>query len=219
MLPISDSIPRAALVIGGCTPFGDAIAHALTDAGFAVALQFGTGARADAPAGMTMLSADLNDEAQTEALPGRASEKLGPIGVLVNAAFVLRRDTSRAGWDESFAINARAPFVLTQRFAKALPEPREGVVINLLLQRITGHLAYYSASMAASWALTQSMALALAPRIRVNGIAPAASAALVPGDPLPSAGTLREDVARAAMAILALPSMTGQMIIPNGVPR
>jgi NAD(P)-dependent dehydrogenase (short-subunit alcohol dehydrogenase family) len=213
MLPISDTIPRAALITGGGTPFGNAIAHALGDAGFAVALQSAPDAKTDAPAGMTMLTADLRDEAQTEALPGRASEKLGPIGILVNTAFVIRRDNSRAGWDENFAINARAPFVLIRNFAQALAEHREGVVINLLSQRVAEHLVSYSASMAALRALTQSMALALAPRIRVNGIAPAAGLAPVPGD------TLREDVACTAMAILALPSMTGQMIILNGVPR
>jgi NAD(P)-dependent dehydrogenase (short-subunit alcohol dehydrogenase family) len=209
MLPIADTIPRAALVIGGRTPFGQAIAQSLAEAGFAVALQYSAKAEIDAPAGRTVLAANLDDEAQTEALPGRAMEVLGPIGVLINAAFVIRHDTSRAQWDEMLATNARAPFVLMRQFAKVLPESHEGVVINLPIQRITPHAVGYSALQAALWTVTQSMALALAPRIRVNGIGSQ-----------PGAGALSpEDVAKAAMAILALPSMTGQMIIPNGVPR
>jgi NAD(P)-dependent dehydrogenase (short-subunit alcohol dehydrogenase family) len=115
--------------------------------------------------------------------------------------------------------NLRAPFVLIQQFAKALPPPHEGVVINLLDQRICPQLVSYTLSKAALWTLTQTMALALAPRIRVNGIAPGPP--LRPArDParLPDRGAGPDDVGRAVLAILALSSMTGQMIVPDGVP-
>jgi NAD(P)-dependent dehydrogenase (short-subunit alcohol dehydrogenase family) len=103
--------------------------------------------------------------------------------------------------------NLRAPFVLISQFAKALPAGREGVVINLLDQRLHAHLVSYTLSKAALWTLTQTMALALAPRIRVNGIAAG-----------PAQGASAEEIGRAVVAILALPSMTGQMIVPDGVP-
>ncbi len=125
--------------------------------------------------------------------------------------------------------NLRAPFVLMQAFAAALPQASEGVVVNLLDQRVwslTPHFVSYTASKAALWALTQSMALALAPRIRVNGIGPGPTvpsprqsqeqfdrqAASVPL----GHGTSPDEVARAVLAVLALPAMTGQMLALDG---
>ena len=71
--------------------------------------------------------------------------------------------------------NLRAPFVLIQEFARSLPAVAEGVVINMIDQRVwalTPHFVSYTISKAGVWALTQTMALALAPRIRVNAIGP-----------------------------------------------
>jgi NAD(P)-dependent dehydrogenase (short-subunit alcohol dehydrogenase family) len=205
---ISETIPRTALITGGMRQW--ALVNALTGAGFAVALQCLPGDETDGPAGVVPLPADLSDEAQTAALLGRAAEALGPIGVLINAANTIERDTwdeaTRATWDMHIETNLRAPFVLIQHFAKALPAAHEGVVINLLDQRLCPHLVSYTLSKAALWTLTQTMALALAPRVRVNGI-----------DPGPAPGS-QDEVGRAALAILALSSMTGQMIVPDGVP-
>jgi hypothetical protein len=170
------------------------------------------------------LPADLSVESQTEALLGRATEALGSIGVLVNAANTLGRDMlgdeTRATWDMHIETNLRAPFILIQQFAKALAPPLEGVVINLLDQRLCPHLVSYTLSKAALWTLTQTMALALAPRIRVNGIAPELALNIRRNQTArtPDGGTIPEEIGRAALAILALPSMTGQMIIPNGIP-
>ena len=206
---IPETIPRAALVTGGARQL--AMVHALTDAGFAVALQCQPEADMDIPAGVMPLQADLSDETQTASLLGRATTVLGLIGVLVNAASTIEHDTwdnvTRATWDMHIETNLRAPFVLIQHFAKALPPPHEGVVINLLDQRVCPQLVSYTLSKAALWTLTQSMALSLAPRIRVNGI--------TSGHP---ASRPDDEIARAALAILALSSMTGQMIVPDGVP-
>jgi NAD(P)-dependent dehydrogenase (short-subunit alcohol dehydrogenase family) len=207
---IPDSIPRAALITGG--PRQSAMAHALAAAGFAIALQCHDDSADELPPRAIVLRADLSDETQTAGLLGQAAEALGPIGVLINAASTLERDrwddANRATWDMHIQTNLRAPFLLIQHFAKALPASSEGVVINLLDQRISPHLVSYTLSKAALWTLTQTMALALAPRIRVNGIA-AGSA---------SRGTGADEAAHAAIAILALTSMTGQMIVPDGVP-
>jgi len=241
-MTIPVGIPRAALVTGGAHRIGRAIALALADAGFAVAVhRHGSAADAEATAadirargvGAAVLVADLADEAAVERLVPDAMAALGPLGVLVNNASVFQRDewqdATRALWDTHLETNLRAPFVLMQRFAAALPPAAEGAVINLLDQRVwslTPHFVSYTVSKAGLWALTQTMALALAPRIRVNGIGP--------GPALPSTrqtpeqfarqaasvplghGTGPDELARAVVALLSLPSVTGQMLALDG---
>lgn len=242
-LPIPQTIPRRALVTGGAKRLGRAIAVALADAGFDVAIHYAASATdAEATAGeirargrrTATLRADLAREAEmADLVPAAAAALGGPLGVLVNNASVFERDSwhdaTRESWDMHLEPNLRAPFVLTQAFARALPATAEGVVINMIDQRVwalTPHFVTYTVSKAGLWALTQSLALALAPRIRVNGIGP--------GPALPSTrqtaeqfarqsasvplgrGTGPEEIARAALAILALPAMTGQMIALDG---
>lgn len=241
-LPISAHIPRVALVTGAAQRLGRAIALGLAGAGFDVAVHcHASTAKAEATAAdiralgrrAVVLRADLCDEAATSTLVPRAHDALGPIGVLVNNASTFERDewhdVTRASWDMHLEANLRAPFVLLQAFAQALPASSEGAAINLIDQRvwsITPHFVSYTVSKAGLWALTQSMALALAPRIRVNAIGP--------GPALPSPrqsqaqfdrqaasvplqhGTSPDEVARAALAILAMPAMTGQMIALDG---
>ncbi|BDG74224.1 SDR family oxidoreductase [Roseomonas fluvialis] len=239
---VPSTIPRAALVTGGAKRLGRAMALALAEAGFDVAIHYGTSAtEAEGTVAEIValgrravaLRADLAREAEVTALMPAATAALGPIGVLVNNASTFERDewhdATRDSWDMHVEPNLRAPFVLAQGFARALPGQAEGVVVNLLDQRVwslTPHFVSYTVSKAGLWALTQSLALALAPRIRVNGIGP--------GPALPSPrqsreqfdrqcasvplqrGTSPDEVARALMAILALPSMTGQMIALDG---
>ena len=239
---IPATLPRAALVTGAARRIGRAIALVLAEAGFAVAVHArhataeaaatGAAVRARGVAAI-VLAADLADEAQTAALLGRAEAALGPVGVLVNNAGVFERDewdtVTRESWDRHLETNLRAPFVLTQAFARALPATAEGVVVNLIDQRVwnlTPHFVSYTVAKAGLWALTQSLALALAPRIRVNAIGP--------GPTLPSArqsaaqfarqaaslplrhGADPDEIARGVLAILALPSMTGQMLALDG---
>lgn len=239
---IPPAIPRAALVTGGAKRLGRAIVLALAEAGFAVAVHC-RGSRAEAEeaaeaaheygVGTCVLEADLTNEAAVEALLPAAQAAIGPIGVLVNNASTFERDewhdATRESWDRHMEPNLRAPFVLTQAFARALPGGAEGCVVNLLDQRVwslTPHFVSYTVSKAALWALTQTMALALAPRIRVNAIGP--------GPALPSPrqtdaqfarqyasvplgrGTSPEEVARAVLAILAMPALTGQMLALDG---
>jgi NAD(P)-dependent dehydrogenase (short-subunit alcohol dehydrogenase family) len=180
-----------------------------------------------------VLPADLADEAATAVLIHAATAALGPLGVLVNNASLFERDewhsVTRDSWDAHMATNLRAPFVLTQAFAASLAASAEGLVVNLVDQRVwslTPHFVSYTLSKAALWTLTQTMALALAPRIRVNAVGP--------GPALPSPrqsqaqfarqeasvplqhGTTPDEVAQAVLAILRLPAMTGQMIALDG---
>ena len=239
---ISATIPRAALVTGAGRRIGRALALALAKAGFAIAVHYRDsqeGARETASlvresgVACAVVPADLAREGEVTALIARAGAELGPIGVLVNNASVFERDewdtATQASWDAHLATNLRAPFVLIQNFARALPDDAEGVVINLLDQRVlalTPHFVSYTVSKAGLWALTRSMALALAPRIRVAAIGPgpilpsarqsAAQFARQSGaTPLGRPGDPAE-VARAALAILALPSFTGQILALDG---
>jgi NAD(P)-dependent dehydrogenase (short-subunit alcohol dehydrogenase family) len=239
---IPASIPRTALVTGGARRIGRAIALSLAEAGFAIALHCRTSAAAadatcaeirDLDGRCVVFRADLANEAEVARLLPRATAALGPIGVLVNNASPFERDdwhdATRASWDAHIEPGLRAPFVLMQHFARALPADAEGAVINMLDQRvwsITPHFVSYTVAKAGLWALTQSMALALAPRIRVNGIGPgpalpntrqtqeqfARQSASVPL----GRGTSPEEIARAVLAILALPAMTGQMLALDG---
>jgi len=241
-MEISETIPRAALVTGGAKRLGQAMALALARAGFDLAIHY-----ADSPAEAedtatsiralgrraVALRAELAREEDVATLLPAATEALGPVGVLVNNASRFERDewhdATRDSWDRHIEPNLRAPFVLAQAFARALPKGSEGVVVNMLDQRVwslTPHFVSYTVSKAGLWTLTQTLALALAPRIRVNAIGP--------GPALPSPrqsqdqfdrqarsvplrhGTSPEEVARALIAILSLPSMTGQMIALDG---
>ena len=241
-MDISPSIPRAALVTGGAKRIGRAIALSLAGAGFDIALHHrASGAEAEETAAAVralgrravVLRADLAREAEVESLIPDATSKLGPIGVLVNNASLFERDewdtATRESWDAHLEANLRAPFVLMQAMALALPETAEGAVVNMLDQRVlslTPHFTSYTISKAGLWALTQSMALALAPRIRVNGIGPGPTIASTrqtaaqfraqcESTPLRH-GSSPEEVARAVLAILALPALTGQIIALDG---
>ncbi|MEO3475629.1 SDR family oxidoreductase [Roseomonas sp. CAU 1739] len=241
-MEISPDIPRTALVTGGAKRLGRAMALALAEAGFDLAIHYAASVT-EAEATLAeiralgrravALPADLAIEAEVARLLPAATAALGPIGLLVNNASTFERDewhdATRDSWDRHIEPNLRAPFVLTQAFAGALPDGAQGVVVNMLDQRVwslTPHFLSYTVSKAALWTLTQSLALALAPRIRVNAIGP--------GPALPSPrqsqgqfdrqarsvplrhGTSPAEVARALMAILALPSMTGQMVALDG---
>jgi NAD(P)-dependent dehydrogenase (short-subunit alcohol dehydrogenase family) len=242
MTALSDKIPRTALVTGGAQRLGHAIALELARLGFDVAIHFNTSrpeaeatcAQVQALGGRAvLLQADLEDEAQVERLIPQATDSLGLVGVLVNNASRFDRDewhdASRLSWDAHMEANLRAPFVLIQAFARALAPDAEGVVINMIDQRVwslTPHFVSYTVSKAGLWALTQTMALALAPRIRVNAIGPgpalpsprqtdaqfARQAASVPL----GHGTSPAEIAHAVSMILGLPAMTGQMIALDG---
>lgn len=239
---ISHHIPRVALVTGGAQRLGRAMALELARLGFDIAIHCNTSVPAAEETRAqilalgrraVILTADLAVESQVERLIPDAMRQLGPVGVLVNNASRFDRDewhdATRDSWDAHMEPNLRAPFVLMQAFAKTLPDAAHGAIINMLDQRVwslTPHFVSYTVSKAALWALTQSMALALAPRIRVNAIGP--------GPALPSPrqsqtqfdrqaaavplghGTDPAEVARALHAILTLPAMTGQMIALDG---
>jgi len=229
---------RNALVTGAGRRIGRAIALDLAAAGWNVAVHY---FRSDGEAQEVVqeitagggkavaLAADLGDDAASTGLIEDAAAALGPLSCLINNASTFERDTvataTRDTWDAHMEVNLRAPFQLTQAFAAQLPDGGEGNVINIIDQRVwnlTPDFTTYTLSKAGLWGLTQILARALAPRIRVNGVGPGPTLQSVHQSPEEfadewSAMPLKrrvtpEDVAGAVRFILDAPAMTGQMI-------
>jgi NAD(P)-dependent dehydrogenase (short-subunit alcohol dehydrogenase family) len=233
---------RTALITGAAKRVGRLIALELAAAGYDIAVHYRGSADEAARLAQeiqamgrraALIPADLEDEASVETIMPRAIAALGPVGVLVNNASLFERDealtVTRAEWDRQLAINLRAPFVLMQGFARLLPDDRSGAIVNLIDQRVwnlTPHFVSYTVSKAALWTLTQTMALALAPRIRVNAIGPGP---ILPNErqsddqfrvhwsSLPLQQRIEpRDVARAARFLIEAEAVTGQMIAVDG---
>jgi NAD(P)-dependent dehydrogenase (short-subunit alcohol dehydrogenase family) len=236
---MTDPTPGTALITGAARRIGRAIALDLGRRGWAVAVHYKSSAAdahalvreiAEANGRAEALQADLANEDECRALVRGAAAALGPLDLLVNNASVFENDgiksATRAGWDAHMETNLRAPFVLAQEFAR---QERPGNIVNMTDERVwnlTPYFMTYTLSKSALWTLTQTLALALAPRIRVNAIGP--------GPVLPSArqseaqfarqisllplkrGPSPEEICDAVRFILAAPSMTGQMIALDG---
>ena len=231
--------PRgAALVTGAGRRIGRALALEAARAGFDVAVHYRT-ARDDAQAvadeiaalgrRAVILDAELTDDDQTAALIGRAAQALGPITLLVNSASTFEDDrlatATRASWDAHLDANLRAPIVLAQAFAAALPVGAQGQIVNIVDQRVlrpNPQFFSYSLAKAGLWWATQTLAQDLAPRIRVNAIGPGPTLASVhqaPGEfEREAAGTPLEravspdDIAAALRYLIDATAVTGQMI-------
>jgi len=241
-MTVQGSSGPVALVTGAGRRIGAAIARDLARHGWAVAVHY-RGSRREAEALVreieaaggraAALSCDLAREAEVETLIPRAVEALGPLTCLVNNASAFEMDkidtATRESWDRHIETGLRAPLVLSQAFAQQLPEEVDGNIINMLDQRVwklTPYFLSYTVAKTGLWTLTQTLALALAPRIRVNGIGP--------GPTLPSErqsaeqfrlqqaavplkrGPALEEIAATVRYILATPSLTGQMIALDG---
>lgn len=228
----------AALVTGGGQRIGRALALAAADAGYAVAVHYRGGedaardtvAAIEAAGGRAVaLTADLADAKAPGRLIDVTAQAVGPLTLLVNNASVFEPDEAtdftREGWARHLDTNLHAPVALAQAFAAQLPAGADGLVVNLLDQRVlkpSPPFFTYGLSKAALWWATRTLAQALAPRVRVNGIGPGptlksvhqseaeftaeADATLLKrrGSPEQIAGALRY--------LIDAPMVTGQMI-------
>ncbi|MDQ3821970.1 MAG: SDR family oxidoreductase [Actinomycetota bacterium] len=180
---------RVALVTGAHTGIGFAIAERLLRDGYA--LGFATHERDDdaraahdrlAEVGRVhWVAGDLADPATPQRLVTETVEALGRIDVLVNNAGLSTAapalELTRDDFDTTFAVDVRAPFLLTQAAAHAMTDA--GVVVNITSIHETQPrpgFVVYAAAKAALGMLTRSFALELAPRIRVVAVAPGAIA-------------------------------------------
>jgi NAD(P)-dependent dehydrogenase (short-subunit alcohol dehydrogenase family) len=232
----------AALVTGGARRIGRALAQACAQAGYDVAIhvrnvdddaEVSSGEVRSAGRKAALLACDLRKESAVVALVGEAESELGPVTLLVNSASVFEEDAfstlNRASWDAHMETNLRAPLVLAQAFARRLAEDREGLIVNVLDQRVwrpTPEFFSYTLTKHALWAATRMMAQALAPRIRVNAIGPGPTLPSIHQGPedfaAEAAGTLLgrpagpAEIGQALRYLIDAPSVTGQMIAVDG---
>jgi NAD(P)-dependent dehydrogenase (short-subunit alcohol dehydrogenase family) len=233
--------PRAALVTGGVRRIGQAICVALAQAGYAVAVH---GHRPETEADdmvarlsaegvrSAYLAADLSDPHEVAGLVERAEVAVGPLSLLVNCASVFEDDAvgglDPAGWERHFAVNLRAPVFLAQAFAARVREG-DACIVNITDQRarkLVPRQFTYTLTKSALEAATVMLAQALAPRVRVNAVAPGptlpsprqdaqAFAQQQAGLPLAS-GPRPEDIAAAVLYLASAQRVTGETLAVDG---
>ena len=189
---------RRALVTGAAARVGRAMALALAEDGWDIAVHYkgsSDGAEATAEdlralgANAVTLQADLSDDVTVKGLVDAAAEALGgPLSLLINNASWFENDTigsiTTESWENGMASNLRAPVILTQAFAAQAPEPQidakgepvaQAVVVNMIDQRMlkpTPQFMSYTLAKSALLTFTRTSAQAMAPKVRVGAIGP-----------------------------------------------
>lgn len=234
--------PGTVLITGAAKRIGRAIASDLARNGWKVAINYrnskneaeslvkeivASGGKAIA------LRGDLASASDVDALIPSCAQALGPPCCLINNASEFHPDTlqtlTRESWHVHLDINLKAPVFLAQAMAEHLDENCEGNVINIIDQRVWNlkpDFFSYTISKAGLWTATRTLAQALAPRIRVNAIAPGPvlqsihqtdeDFAAESASTLMGRGPSLEEITAAVRFILATPAMTGQMIALDG---
>lgn len=227
-----------ALVTGGARRVGRALVDALVQAGADVVIHHGSSPQ-EAQAAVqeiralgrkaAAIQADLERPDEAASLMARAQSMLGPIDWLVNSASIFEpldfAATTVEAWDRHFAVDLRAPFLLCQAFARQRAGA-PGAIVNILdwraLRPAADHFPYTIAK-AGLAAMTRSLAIALAPAIRVNGLAlgavlPPADGAATALDSVPSGRWASlEEVGQTLLFLLAGPDyITGSILHLDG---
>ena len=235
---MTDISYKTALVTGGAKRIGRVMCKYLVEEGWSICIHYLNSKKEADETLETInklggkafkLKANLNNENETRELFNLAEKTIGPIGLLINNASIFYpedwHEVTDLSWNNNFNINLKAPFILSQEFAKSLPKNSNGLILNLIDQRVLklkSDFFSYTISKAALYTMTKTLALALAPRIRVNGIGP--------GPTLPNSqqtdqifnleaqSTLLrkkvnpEEIAETMMYLINSESVTGQMI-------
>jgi NAD(P)-dependent dehydrogenase (short-subunit alcohol dehydrogenase family) len=241
-VPAQAQFRRAALDTGAAQRIGRAITIALARKGYAVAVHAQRSRDeaaklcAEIVAGggrAATLTGDLADHAAVMSLVPAAAAAVGPLTCLVNNASEFEPDEigrlDRARFDRHFAVNVRAPLFLAEAFAAQVPDGVDACIVNLLDQRVykpTPRFLSYGLTKSALQAATITLAQALAPKIRVNAVAPGPTLASRRQDPqtfarqsasLPlGAGPTPEDVADAVLYLATATKVTGETIAVDG---
>lgn len=245
--PTPSTAPRTVLVTGAGKRLGRHIAWTLADQGWRVAVhcrssvheaeETAAGCQQRSGQSSAVLQADLADEAAVRALLPRAVAALGAVDAVVNNASLFEHDDvhsfGHAAMDAHWRSNTAAPILLAQALHQHLhergAEPAQGAVVNLLDQKLWNpnpDFLSYTLSKAALEAATTLLAQALAPLVRVVGVAPgltltshllsdAQFQALHRLSPLGRSST-PEDVAATVAFVLANRSMTGTTVLIDG---
>lgn len=227
------------LVTGGALRVGNGIVRSFAQKGWNVAIHYRHSKKeaeqlaeeisSDNPCRAVVLQADLTNEEETCRLPVQAAQALGSLDCLINNASTFLNDTvqehSASVWEENMATNLRAPFLLSMEFAKIAPRESNANIVHIIDERVwnlTPHFLSYTVSKTGLWTLTRTLAMALAPHIRVNAVGPGLiipDASLTEKQfknlygklPLRRPGSIQE-MCDAIHFFLNAPSVTGQMI-------
>lgn len=237
---------QIALVTGAAVRVGRAIALGLARAGWDVAVHYSRSADAAQATVAEIralgqravsLSADLADEAQTIGLLSACADSLGEARCVVNNAALFEYDDattfSHAALEAHMRVNLAAPVILARELHRRLPDTAvgdaAGVVINLLDQKLFNYnpdFLSYTLSKAGLQAATTMLAQALAPRVRVVGVAPGltlvsrhqSAANFVAGQarvPLERASQ-PDDIAAAVVYLAGAAAVTGTILAVDG---
>ncbi len=238
MNELNNAAPQIALVTGAARRIGRAISLALAADGWQVLIHHNASSREaeeladiiERSGGRAVpLQCDLTRQDKVVELLNKASAVIGSPTCLINNASIFLDDDVTAlsirTWDIHMNANLRAPIFLSSAFARLLPENQTGNIINIIDQRVlrpTPEYFSYTISKTALWTATQTLAQALAPRIRVNAIGPGpvlqsvhqsdADFAAEISKTLLNRACPPEEIADAVRFILASKSMTGQLI-------
>jgi NAD(P)-dependent dehydrogenase (short-subunit alcohol dehydrogenase family) len=230
---------KGALVTGAAVRIGRALAMALAEDGFFVFVHHNRSAAAArrtvadirAKGGKARtVKADLSSARQAEALVGRCRERGVRLTCLVNNASLFKLDrapsATAADFDLHMAVNLRAPLMLAQALARQLPNGEVGLIVNLEDQKLFNlnpDFLTYTVSKIGLHGLTHMLAQALAPRVRVMGIAPGLTVQGLHQTPAKFAeqhvanplavGVTTDDLVRALRYIVATPSVSGDTLI------
>jgi NAD(P)-dependent dehydrogenase (short-subunit alcohol dehydrogenase family) len=232
---------RTVLITGGGRRVGAGIAASLAERGYHIVIHYNASSagaeqvRNDirtAGGVCDIVRAELSDRVALAGLIGRVREIAGPVDTLINnaSAFALDHlDTlDWELWDKHFAVNLAAPAFLCRDFAKQA-EIEDGVIINIIDQKVDNlnpDFLSYTISKFGLKGLTQVLAMALAPRIRVCGISPGLT--LISGRQTPESferafrstplkrGSTIEELARGVGFIIDTPSYSGQILTIDG---
>lgn len=234
-----------ALVTGAAKRIGAEIARHLHKEGFNLVIhcrqstlaakELAAGFNKQRPNSAITVTADLARIKHIEKLSSAAQSQWGRLDLLVNNASSFYPtsfgNTSEAQWDDLLASNLKAPFFLAQSLANALRD-NKGSIINIAdiyAERPLQEHSVYCIAKAGNVMLTKALAKELAPKIRVNGIAPGAilwpeqelvtdefKSGLLGKTPLQERGQA-SDIARAILFLAReAPYMTGQIITVDG---
>jgi NAD(P)-dependent dehydrogenase (short-subunit alcohol dehydrogenase family) len=227
-----------ALITGAGRRIGQILALAAAEAGYDLLVHARSAQNAaetvDRVRGAGRQAVAVEGDLSDPALPARlVAAAPGPLTLLVNCASLFENDDiatlTTARLDAAYEVNLRAPLLLAQAFAAALPRDQAGLIVNILDQRVwrpNPQFFSYTVSKAALWAATQTLAQALAPAIRVNAIGPGPTLASVHQTPevfaaeaaaVPLAAPVDPiEIGQALRYLIEARSVTGQMIAVDG---
>ncbi|MBL7199473.1 MAG: SDR family oxidoreductase [Anaerolineae bacterium] len=233
---------KVAIVTGGAVRLGRAMALALAERGAQLVVHYNASAgpaeevvrQIEAEGGTAVaVQADLSQARTAPSIVEAATARFGRVDILVNSAAIFEPgswdSTTEENWDRHFDVNLKSPFFLIQAFARQIGDGQRGHIVNIAdwrgVRPGVDHVAY-TLTKAALIAMTRSMALALAPDIQINAIAPGMilpppgkgpeflqrSAARIPLQRIGSPG----EIVKAMLFLLDSDFVTGELIYVTG---